>query len=85
MVYEWTKQKPTGLKFDHYDLLKKIDGIEFERGQKISGHKGYFLKGNGSKLARAIQNYGINFLTNRGYTEIYTPFFMKSDVIQKTS
>lgn len=32
---------------------------DLKRGQKVSGHRGYFLKHNGLRLALALTNYGI--------------------------
>lgn len=32
------------------------------RGQKVSGHRGYFLCTNGVKLALAVAQYGLEFL-----------------------
>lgn len=58
-----------------------IDGYDPKRGQKIAGHRGYFLKGFGAMLNMALQNYGVQFLVNKGYTPMYTPFFMKKEIM----
>ena len=34
----------------HHEIMQVLDFCEFERGQKIAGHRGYFLKGNGVLL-----------------------------------
>lgn len=34
----------------HHEIMECLDMVEFERGQKIAGHRGYFLKGNGVLL-----------------------------------
>ena len=44
--------------------------VEFERGQKIAGHRGYFLKGFGVLLNQALINYGLTFLGNKEYTPL---------------
>lgn len=31
----------------HHEILMMIDGCDLKRGTKISGHRGYFLKGPG--------------------------------------
>ncbi len=54
-----------------------IDGYEPKRGQKIAGHRGFFLKGPGALLNLALINYGVSFLAKKGYTPIQPPFFMK--------
>jgi seryl-tRNA synthetase len=37
-----------------------LDIVELERGQKIAGHRGYFLKGYGVLLNQALINYGLS-------------------------
>lgn len=61
----------------HHEIMQCLDIIEFERGQKIAGHRGYFLKGMGVLLNQALINYGLNFLNSREYTALQPPFFMK--------
>ncbi len=34
----------------HHEIMQCLDMVEFERGQKIAGHRGYFLKGVGVLL-----------------------------------
>jgi seryl-tRNA synthetase len=34
----------------HHEIMECLDMVEFERGQKIAGHRGYFLKGVGVLL-----------------------------------
>ena len=34
----------------HHEIMAIADMVEFERGQKIAGHRGYFLKGAGVLL-----------------------------------
>jgi seryl-tRNA synthetase len=46
---------------------------DLKRGQKVGGHRGYFLKGKGVKLALGIANYGLNFLEKKGYELFYSP------------
>ena len=50
--------KPSELKVDgktlgklhHHEIMECLDICEFERGQKVAGHRGYFLKGAGVLL-----------------------------------
>ena len=64
--------------------MQCLDMVEFERGQKIAGHRGYFLKGFGVLLNQALINYGLNFLTPKEYTALQPPFFMKQSLMQET-
>lgn len=46
-----------------YKELNEIFKIsDLKRGQKVSGHRGYFLTGSGVKLALALAQYGLSFL-----------------------
>lgn len=49
----------------HHEIMQILDFCEFERGQKIAGHRGYFLKGYGVLLNQALINYGVSFLMGR--------------------
>eukprot|EP01111_Echinosteliopsis_oligospora_P014427 TRINITY_DN542_c0_g1_i1.p1 TRINITY_DN542_c0_g1~~TRINITY_DN542_c0_g1_i1.p1 ORF type:complete len:495 (+),score=165.22 TRINITY_DN542_c0_g1_i1:88-1572(+) len=69
----------------HYDVLAKIDGYDPERGVKVAGNRGYFLKGAGFRLNQALISYGVDFLMKRGYTPLQTPFFMNKDIMGATA
>jgi len=69
----------------HNALLYRINGYDSERGQKVVGHRGYFLKGPGVLLNQALINYGIQFLMSRQYTPVQAPFFMKKSMMALTA
>ena len=64
--------------------MQILDIVEFERGQKISGHRGYFLKGAGVLLNQALINYGLQCLVKKGYVPLQPPFFMKKSIMEET-
>jgi len=68
----------------HHEVLAMIDGYDPKRGQKIAGHRGFFLKGMGALLNMALVNYGMSFLNKKGYTPMHTPFFMKKSIMAET-
>lgn len=68
----------------HHEVMQCLDVVEFERGQKIAGHRGYFLKGAGVLLNQALINYGLSFLTKKQYTPLQPPFFMKQSIMAET-
>jgi len=37
-------------KLHHHEVMQCLDMVEFERGQKVAGHRGYFLKNYGVLL-----------------------------------
>ncbi|RKF82819.1 Serine--tRNA ligase, cytoplasmic, partial [Golovinomyces cichoracearum] len=61
------------------------DGYDPERGVKVVGHRGYFLKKWGVFLNQALINYGLEFLDSKGYTPLQTPQFMLKDYMAKTA
>lgn len=61
----------------HIELGQSLDIIDFARGTKISGFRGYFLKNEGAILHFALLWYVFNKLVNKGYTPIIAPAIVK--------
>ena len=78
------KQEKTDKTIHHHELLQMIGGYEPKRGQKIAGHRGYFLTGYGMMLNMALVNYGLQFLVKKKYTPIQPPFFVKKQIMEDT-
>ncbi|AOW06549.1 hypothetical protein B0I72DRAFT_133675 [Yarrowia lipolytica] len=72
-------------KLSHHEVLTRLDGYDPERGTKIVGHRGYFLKSYGVFLNQALINYGLDFLTKRGYVPLQAPMMMNKDVMARTA
>ncbi len=49
----------------HVDLMLAHDMVDFERGSKVSGYRGYFLKGMGARLNWAVWNFVSDFIQKR--------------------
>ncbi|MFZ0548070.1 MAG: serine--tRNA ligase [Candidatus Promineifilaceae bacterium] len=65
----------------HWDLGPELGIIDFERGVKLSGSRFYVLKGVGARLQRALIQFMLNLHVNEhGYTEIYPPFMVRSEM-----
>ncbi|MBI5620787.1 serine--tRNA ligase [Candidatus Gottesmanbacteria bacterium] len=62
---------------DHIDLAKNLDLIDFERGAKISGPRGYFLKNEAAQLEFAVLFYTFQKLIAKGYTPIIASSLVK--------
>lgn len=54
-------------KLHHHEIMQCLDMVEFERGQKVAGHRGYYLKGVGVLLNQALINYGLATLIKKDY------------------
>ena len=71
-------------KLHHHEIMACLDIVEFERGQKVAGHRGFYLKGAGVLLNQALINYGIATLVKKNYTPMQPPFFMKKSIMEAT-
>lgn len=61
----------------HIELGKILDIIDSERGSKISGYRGYFLKNQAAQLHLAILLFAFNKLIKKGYTPLIAPAIVK--------
>ncbi|KYO33176.1 serine--tRNA ligase, cytoplasmic [Alligator mississippiensis] len=75
----------TTKKYSHVDLVVMVDGYEGEKGAIVAGSRGYFLKGALVFLEQALIQYALQTLAKSGYTPIYTPFFMRKEVMQEVA
>ncbi|KAI8816979.1 uncharacterized protein EV422DRAFT_543788 [Fimicolochytrium jonesii] len=71
--------------YSHHEVLERIAGYDSQRGTNVAGHRGYFLTGPGVDLNLALIHYGLDFLEKRGYTKLWTPYFMKKSLMAKTA
>lgn len=63
----------------HWEIGEKLGIIDFERGQKVFGSRGYALIGLGARLERALISFFLDVHTfEDGYTEIYPPYLVNA-------
>lgn len=55
--------------------------MDGERGATVSGGRGYYLTGPAVFLELALVQFALRKLNEKGYKPLYTPFFMKKEVI----
>lgn len=58
---------------DHIELGKTLDIIDFDRGVKVSGFRGYYLKNEGAKLHWAVLNLALDHIKQKGYQVVVPP------------
>lgn len=61
----------------HIELGQLHDLIDFERGAKVSGFRGYFLKNEAAQLQMAVLMFVYQHLIKKGYTPIIAPSIVK--------
>lgn len=54
--------------------------MDGDRGTAVAGGRGYYLKGPAVFLEQALVQLSLRLLLKKGYTPLYTPFFMKKEV-----
>ncbi|VDI26655.1 seryl-tRNA synthetase [Mytilus galloprovincialis] len=81
MVGDCTTKK----KYSHVDLVVMVDGHEGDRGAVTAGGRGYYLKGALVFLEQALINLSMKMLHKKGYVPLYTPFFMRKEVMQEVA
>jgi seryl-tRNA synthetase len=62
---------------DHVELMLKHKMVDFERGSKVHGFRGYFLTNDGARLSFAIWNYALEFFGSRGFNPIIPPIVLR--------
>lgn len=75
-IKQWGGQ-PSGAK-DHLDYAVERDWLDFERGAKVAGAKFYYLKGDLALLENAITQFGIDFVTQKGFTFMTVPHMVNT-------
>jgi seryl-tRNA synthetase len=64
---------------DHIEIMTKLDMVDFERGTKVHGFRGYFLKNDGAILSMAIWRYAMDFFGKRGFTPMIAPAIARKE------
>jgi len=62
---------------DHIQLGRDLDILDFERGAKVSGYRGYYVKNEGVSLMMGFMMYAINKMMTRGYSPMIVPTLVK--------
>ncbi len=76
--------EPTKFDFDfkdHLQLGKDLDIIDFERGAKVSGYRGYYMKNEGVGLQMALMMYALEKLVIKGFAPMIPPTLVKEYVL----
>ncbi len=69
---------------NHIELMEKLDMVDFERGVKIAGFRGYILKNDGMLLQMALLNYATDFFSGRGFTPMIVPSLVHREPLMGT-
>lgn len=62
---------------DHIELMTKLGMVDFERGSKVHGFRGYYLTGDGVRLCFAIWNYALEFFGSKDFVPVMPPTIVR--------
>jgi seryl-tRNA synthetase len=64
---------------DHVEIMKQLNIVDFERGSKVHGFRGYFLKGDAAILSMAIWRYAMDFFGAKGFVPMLAPAIVRKE------
>ena len=62
---------------DHMELGTSLDILDFEKGTKVGGFRGYYLKNEGVQLVMGIMMYAVNKMVGKGFRPMIPPTLVK--------
>lgn len=66
---------------DHITLMESLDLVDFERGTKVAGFRGYFLKNDAALLSFALWQYALQMLTKKGFAPMIVPSLVNRETL----
>ncbi|MCL4327922.1 MAG: serine--tRNA ligase [Candidatus Thermoplasmatota archaeon] len=69
----------------HVDLQEKLGLVDLETAGRVAGSRFYYLKGRLFKLELALINYGVDFLSDRGFNVVEPPLMMNYESMSKAT
>lgn len=68
----------------HVELMTALDMADFERGSKVAGFRGYFLKGDGVLLANAVWQLALKHFSAKGLVPMSVPSLVRREAFLGT-
>jgi seryl-tRNA synthetase len=62
---------------DHVEIMTKLNMVDFDRGSKVHGFRGYFLLGEGVRLCMAIWNLALEHFGDKGFVPVLPPIVLR--------
>lgn len=69
---------------NHVDLTEALDIADFQRGSKVAGFRGYFLKGDGVLLANAVWQLALKHFSAKEMTLMSVPSLVRRESFMGT-
>lgn len=68
----------------HIDIMQNLDMVDFERGSKVHGFRGYYLKNDAVRLSFAIWQYALEFFAEKGFNPMMPPAIVREENLYGT-
>lgn len=79
VIATWGEEPAIDFKaLPHWELVEKLNIIDFARGTKITGAGFPVYVGKGAQLERALINFFLDEALHRGYTELFPPLVVNA-------
>jgi seryl-tRNA synthetase len=77
-IYKWGEIPKFSFKIkDHVQLGRELDILDLERGVKVGGYRGYYVKNEGASLMMACMLYALHKMIEKGYAPMLVPTLVK--------
>ena len=71
--------KQRAAKLDYLTLMQNLNMVDLERGTKVAGFRGYFLKNDGALLSIALWQFTLDRFSQKGFTPFIAPSLVKRE------
>lgn len=68
----------------HIDLMLQNDMVDFDRGSKVAGFRGYILKNDGALLEFAVWQFALDQMVKKGFSPMIVPSLVKRETLMGT-
>ncbi len=69
---------------NHIELMERHNMVDFEKGTKIAGFRGYILKNEGAMLQNAILSFVMDKMIRKGFTPMIVPSLVRRETLLGT-
>jgi seryl-tRNA synthetase len=66
---------------DHIQIGKDLDILDLEKGAKVAGYRGYYVKNEGVSLMMALMMYALNKMIEKGFSPMIPPTLVKGQAL----
>ncbi len=77
-----TKPRFSFKPLNHVELVEVTDCADTKKASEIAGSRFYYLKGDLVQLNLALMKFALDIMQEKGYTPMWTPFFVKHEIIK---